>query len=147
MKVEEFREKIRPGSKVIVGDKELEVEEVVSFRLDDGDFYIKCFLSDGFVLADDLSSNTFVLVKKVENDIQTPFPQRLDLEGKEFEFLCEAHAIAEEIQGKEIFKKDDSETFWDYRSVDGSYLSLGINDQTGEREDYFGKIVEEVELS
>lgn len=104
-------------------------------------------MSDGLVLADDSNENSFVLVKEIQNNISQPFPKVLDYDGKEFDFIFEAHATAEEIEGKEIFKKDDSETFWDYSSADGSYLSLGINDQSGERQDFYGKIVEEVEIN
>ncbi|KKR28446.1 MAG: hypothetical protein UT59_C0027G0001, partial [candidate division CPR2 bacterium GW2011_GWD1_39_7] len=39
------------------------------------------------------------------------------------------------------FKKGESEKFWDFKAADGSYLSLGINDQTAERADDFGKII------
>ncbi len=146
MQVQEFREKVKAGSNVIAGGTEFIVEEVVKFRFDDGNFYIKCFLSDGYVLADDLNEDSFVLVKEIKNDIPQPFPEILEYEGKNFDFLFDAHAVAEEVEGKEIFKKGDSESFWDYASKDESYLSLGINDQSGKREDYYGKIIKEVEV-
>ncbi|MDP1883804.1 MAG: DUF4178 domain-containing protein [Candidatus Moranbacteria bacterium] len=146
MKVQEFRENIRAGVKIVADGKEFEVEEVVKFRFDDGNFYIKCFMSDGFVLADDENENSFVLVKEIKNDFMPPFPKILRFDGKEFEFLFEAHAVAEEIEGKEIFKKGDSETFWDFSSAGGAYLSLGINDRSGERQDFYGKILEGVNL-
>ena len=146
MKVQESRENIRAGVKIVADGKEFEVKEVVKFRFDDGNFYVKCFMSDGFVLADDENENSFVLVKEIKNDFVLPFPKVLQHDGKEFEFLFEAHAVAEEIEGEEIFKKGDSETFWDYASSDRSYLGLGINGQSGERQDFYGKIVEEVEI-
>jgi len=146
MKVEEFRKNIKAGVKIVADGQEFVVEEVVKFRFDDGDFYIKCFMSGGFVLADDLNENSFVLVREIKNDIAAPFPKVLKYNGKEFNFIFEAHAVAEETEGKEIFKKGDSETFWDYSSADDSYLSLGVNDQSGERQDFYGKIMEEVNV-
>lgn len=117
------------------------VREVVKFRFDDGNYYIKCFLEGGFVFADDLSENTFILVKEIKTPFKRPFPENLEFGGKNFKFLFSAHAVAEEIQGAEVFKKGNSERFWDYAADDGSYLSLGINDQSGERSDDWGKIV------
>ncbi|EKE20136.1 MAG: hypothetical protein ACD_8C00051G0005 [uncultured bacterium] len=146
MKVEEFRKNIKAGSKVVADGQEFDVEQVVKFRFDDGNFYIKCFLSDGFVLADDSNDDFFVLVKEIKNDISEPFPESLEYDGKKFNFLFEAHAVAEETEGKEIFKFGEGERFWDYESEDGSYLSLGIHDQTGERQDFYGKTIEEVEV-
>lgn len=142
MDVEGFRSKIKPNSKLVISNKEFIVKEVVRFRFDDGSFYIKCFLSDGFVFADDLNENIFILVKEVKTDFPQPFPRELTYQDKKFKFSYTAHAIAEEIWGEEIFKKGDSERFWDYKSNDSSYLSLGINDDTKERLDFYGKIVE-----
>jgi hypothetical protein len=142
MNVIEFREKIRPDIKLSVEGRDFIVKEVIKFRLDDGSFYIKCFLNDGYVFADDLNENMFLLVKEVKTPFQQPFPQELDFDGKKFKFLYTAHAIAEEIQGEEIFKKGGSEKFWDYVAEDNSYLSLGIGDKTNERLDFYGKIVE-----
>ncbi len=142
MEVPEFRSKIKTNVKLSVGGKDFTVREVVKFRFDDGSFYVKCFLSKGFVFADDLSENMFILVKEVGTPFQEPFPGELDYDGKKFKFLYTAHAVAEETQGEEIFKKGDSEKFWDYKSQDNSYLSLGIGDKTGGRLDFYGKIVE-----
>lgn len=148
MEITDFRSKIKPGARVLADGKELAVKEVVKFRLDDGSFYIKCFLSDGYVLADDLQENIFLLVKELETPFHQPFPKKLEFRGKEFEFLYDAHAVAEEIEGEEIFKKGDREKFWDYKAKDGSYLSLGEHDETKERMDFYGKILKtgEVEL-
>ncbi|MFA6421962.1 MAG: DUF4178 domain-containing protein [Candidatus Buchananbacteria bacterium] len=141
MEVIEFRSKIKPNMKLYADGRDFLVKEVVKFRLDDGSFYIKCFLNDNYVFADDLNENTFLLVEETKTPFQQPFPQELDFEGKKFEFLYTAHAVAEEVQGEEIFKKGDSEKFWDYKTDDNGYLSLGINDNTGEKLDFYGKIV------
>ena len=141
MEVTEFRSKIKPKIKLSVAGKNFTVKEVVKFRFDDGSFYIKCFLSDGYVFADDLKENIFLLVKEVKTPFQEPFPEKLNFAGKDFNFLYTAHAVAEEIQGEEIFKKGDSEKFWDYQAADGSYLSLSINNNTNERLDFYGKII------
>ncbi|MFA5986410.1 MAG: DUF4178 domain-containing protein [Parcubacteria group bacterium] len=146
MYVQEFRKKIAAGATIIVDDKELEVREVVLFRFDDKSFYIKCFLSDGYVLADDAKTNSFVLVREVYSGIAEPFPEELVYDGKDFTFLFDAHAVAERTSGEEIFKEGDSETFWDYESSDGSYLSLGIHDRTGKRQDFYGKTVDDIEF-
>ncbi len=141
MQVAEFRSKIKPNLKLTVEDKEFTVREVVKFRFDDGSFYIKCFLSDDYVFADDLNENIFLLVKETKTQFLQPFPQELDFQEKKFKFLYTAHAVAEDIQGEEIFKKGDSERFWDYKAEDDSYLSLGINDKTNEKLDFYGKII------
>ena len=141
MQVTEFRSKIKPNIKLSADGRDFTVKEVVKFRFDDGSFYIKCFLSDDYVFADDLSENMFLLVKEIKTSIQQPFPQELDFDGKKFKFLYTAHAVAEEIQGEEIFKKGDGERFWDYKAEDDSYLSLGIKDKTNDRLDFYGKII------
>ncbi len=142
MHVSEFRSKIKPNVKLSADGRDFTVKEVVKFRFDDGSFYIKCYLSDGYVFADDLNENMFLLVKEAKTNFQQPFPDEIDFEGKKFKFLYNAHAVAEEIEGEEIFRKGDSEAFWDYKAEDGSYLSLGISDQTGQRTDFYGKIVQ-----
>ncbi|MDD2646896.1 MAG: hypothetical protein PHV78_01130 [Patescibacteria group bacterium] len=142
MDVVEFRSKIRPNIKLFADGKEFFVKEVIKFRFDDGSYYVKCFLSDDFVFADDLNENTFLLVKEIKTTIKQPFPLEFDFDGKKFKFLFNAHAVAEEIQGEEIFKKGDSEKFWDFKAEDNGYLSLGVNDNTGERLDFYGKIVQ-----
>jgi hypothetical protein len=141
MDVLEFRSKIGPNAVISIGGREYTVKEVVKFRFADGNYYIKCFLDGGFIFADDLSENAFILVKEIKTPFKRPFPEKLEFGGKELNFLFSAHAAAEEIQGIEIFKKGDSETFWDYAADDGSYLSLGINGQSGKRSDDWGKIV------
>lgn len=141
MDVTEFRSKIKANIRLVIENKEYLVKEVIKFRFDDGSFYIKCFLSDNYVFADDLDENVFLLVKEVKTSFQEPFPKKLDFEGKKFKFLFTAHAIAEEVEGEEIFKKGDSERFSDYKAEDGSYLSLGIIDKTKERLDFYGKII------
>lgn len=147
MQVPEFRQKIKPQMKVRIGNREFPVREVVKFRFDDGTFYIKCFLSGGYVLADDLKENIFLLVKEVKTAVPEPFPPELKFQGKQLKFLYTAHAVAEDIQGEEIFKKGESERFWDYQGRDGSYLSLGVNDQTKERLDFAGRVVKPAELN
>ncbi|MEK7162694.1 MAG: hypothetical protein AAB696_00140 [Patescibacteria group bacterium] len=142
MQVIEFRSKIKSNLKLTVEDKEFIIKEVVKFRFDDGSFYIKCFLSDNYIFADDLNENIFLLVKEAETPFLQPFPQELYFHGKKFKFLYTAHAVAEDIQGEEIFKKGDSERFWDYKAKDNSYLSLGINDKINKRLDFYGKIIE-----
>lgn len=128
--------------KLSVGGKDFLIKEVVRFRFDDGTFYIKCWLSDDYVFADDLNENMFILVKELETLFVQPFAKELDFDTKKFKFLYSAHAVAEEIQGEEVFKKGDGEKFWDYKSEEGDYLSLGVNDKTGKRTDFYGRIVD-----
>ena len=64
MQVTEFRSKIKPNIRLSVDGKDFVVREVVKFRFDDGSFYIKCFLSDEYVFADDLNEDMFLLVKE-----------------------------------------------------------------------------------
>ena len=116
------------------------LEDGLSNGVDDGSFYIKCFLSDNYVFADDLENNMFLLVKEVKTLFVQPFAKELEFDAKEFKFLFSAHAVAEEVMGKEILKKGYAERFWDYKSEDDSYLSLGIEDDSGKRLDFYGKI-------
>jgi len=125
----------------MLNNDEFIVREVVKFRLDDGSFYIKCFLNGGYVFADDSNENIFLSVKELKTPFQAPFPENIEYEGKKYKFSYKAHAKAEEVWGDEIFKKGDSESFWDYKGTNDAYLSLGISDQNKERSDYFGKIV------
>ena len=141
MEVTEFRSKIKTGITLSIDGTDFSVKEVVKFRFDDGTFYIKCFLSDDYVFADDLNENMFLLVKEIKTPFMQPFPDELEFDGKQFKFLYSAHAVAEEIQGEEIFKKGDSESFWDYMSEDNSYLSLGIKDKTNDKLDFYGKTI------
>jgi hypothetical protein len=143
MNVEDFREKVKLNSILIIDGKEYRIEELVKFRFDDGSYYIKCYLNDNYVFADDENENMFLLVEPIRNNIQEPFPVKLQFKEKDFEFLFKAHAVAEEVFGNDsYFPKGDSEHFWDYQTEDGSYLSLGINDQTRKRFDFYGKIIE-----
>ena len=141
MNVSEFRLKIEPNIILSIDDKDFIVKKVVKFRFDNNDFYIKCFLNDDYVFADDLDQNTFILAKEVKTPFKD-YPQEINFENKKFKFLYTAHATAEEIQGEEIFKKGDSESFWDYKAEDNFYLSLGVVDSTKERLDFYGKILD-----
>lgn len=142
MDVLEFRKKIKPNTKLVIEGKEFIVRQVIKFRFDDGNIYFKLFLNDDYVFADDSNENIFILVKEVKTPFQLPFPEELDYDGKHFKFSYQDHAVAEEFWGEEIFKKGDSEKFWDYKADDGSYLSLGINDNTKQKLDFYGKIID-----
>jgi hypothetical protein len=141
MDVVDFRVKIKSGIDIFVEGKKFTVREVVRFRFDDGSFYTKCFLSGGFVLADDLDKNAFALVKEEATAFLQPFPLAIEFKGKKFNFVFTARATAQDTQGEDIFKKGDSEVFWDYLSKDGDCLSLGINEKSNERSDMYGKII------
>jgi hypothetical protein len=100
------------------------------------------------VIAEDAEMNVYIFVQPVEIEHLEPMPKRMNFDNKEFDFLYEAHAAAEEVWGDKEFKKGETERFWDYRSADGSYLSLGVNELTGEKADFCGRIVsvEKVEI-
>lgn len=141
MDVKKFRELIWHAKKVVIGANSHQLKQIVRFEFDDGSFYIKCFLKDGYVFADDESTDSFLLVKEVKTPFVEPFPENIEFEGKKFDFLFNAHAVARKIKGEEVFKIGDGEKFWDYKSAKGNYLSLGINDATGQRLDFYGSIV------
>ncbi len=144
MDVKEFREKIKQESTIVVDNIDYKIEELVKFRLDDGSFYIKCYLENDFVFADDLDNNMYLLVRPVKTNLNLPFPDSLEFDGKEFNFLFDAHATAEEVSSEKYFKKGEAESFWDFQAEDGSYLSLGISDTdtTADRADFYGKIIQ-----
>ncbi|HAZ16686.1 MAG: hypothetical protein UV70_C0010G0037 [Parcubacteria group bacterium GW2011_GWA2_43_13] len=66
------------------------------------------------------------ILKEVKTPFKAPFSKKLDFGDKEFTFLYTAHAVAQKIEGEEIFKKGDAERILGYKSEDNSYLSLGI---------------------
>ncbi|MFH1767387.1 MAG: DUF4178 domain-containing protein [Patescibacteria group bacterium] len=139
MEIEKFRKTIKPGSKLIVEDKEFTVLEVIKYRFDDGGFYIKCSLSDDYVIAEDKEMNVYIIVKPVNANFTEPFPKKLKFDNKDFKFLYFAHTIAEEVWGEGRAKQGSGERFWDYMADDGSYLSLGISDESNEKVDFYGK--------
>jgi hypothetical protein len=141
MTIQEFRANVKPGLILSVEGKDFFIREVIKFRFDDGSFYIKCILKDGYVFADDAASNTFLLVKEVRTLFIRPFDKELKFDAKRFKFLFTAHALAEDVYGEEIWKKGYGESFWDFKSEDGSYLSLGVSDETKERLDFCGRII------
>ena len=141
MDVLEFREKIKLDSRLEIDGKEFVVRQIVKFRLDDSSIYLKLFLNDGYVFADDSNENIYILVHEVKTNFLTPFPLELDYIEKHFKFSYSAHANAEETLGQEIFKQGDSESFSDYKADDGGYLSLGVIDNSKIRLDFYGKII------
>lgn len=141
MEISDFRIKIELGKKLIIENKPYEVKGIIKFRLDDESFYIKCYLSNNYVFADDEESNSFLLVKETKTLFNPPFEKKLTFKNKKFNFLYSAHAKAENVKGEATFKEGDSETFWDYSSDDNSYLSLGIIDSSNKRLDLYGKII------
>lgn len=148
MDVEEFRNKVNIDCVLIIDKIAYIIKELVKFRLDDGSSYIKCYLNNGYIFADDESENTFLLVKPMKNDIAEPFSKKVKFDGKEFDFLYVAHATAIKTFGdNSYFPQGQSEKFWDYKAEDGSYLSLGINDQTSQRADFYGKIIQPNEFN
>jgi hypothetical protein len=150
MDVKEFRKKVTADSIIVADGKKLKILEIVKFRLSDGSFYMKCFLEENRVIADDLGENIFIFVHPIKPyHKDPPFQKQLGYQGKKFNFLYEAHAVAEKVWGSyKFFKVGDSERFWDFKAKDGSYLSLGIEDSTGERMDLVGRILQpnQVEL-
>ena len=146
MDVKKFREKVKFDSKIIIAGQEYEIEQLIKFRLDDGSFYIKLFFTNGYVLADDLDENMFILVKEIDTDFEQPFPEELVYNGKKFHFTYEAEAVAEEVEGAGKFQVGDQEKFWDYETEEGDYLSLGLDKKTGRRMDLTGKIINNDDL-
>ncbi len=138
--VEHFRKNVNINSKLKIKNKEFHIQQIVKFRLDDGSFYMKLFLQGGYVLADDAGDNSFIFVKESKNNLEIK-KDKINFKSKKFDFSYSAHAVAEETYGKEIFTKGESETFWDYISDKGSYLSLGIVDKTKKRLDFEGEII------
>lgn len=146
MRIEEFREEVNLESRVSIDDREFEILEIVRFKLDNGSVYTKLFLEDGYVLADDAEQDVYILVEEMKTHFKEPFSEVLDFDSKKFTFQYNASAVAVEVEGEEIFAEGDSERFWDYESRDGSYLSLGVVDKSGERMDFYGRIIQEDEL-
>ena len=139
MEIKEFRQRVKPGKKLLIDSKELDVLEVVKYAFDDGGYYIKCYLSDGYVIAEDSEMDVYILVRQIHPDFQEPFKKIIEYDEKRFKFLYFAHTTAEEVWGKGRAKKGSGEKFWDYMAEDGSYLSLGISDASNERLDFYGR--------
>jgi hypothetical protein len=147
MNVKQFRERIRFTSKVIVEGQEFKIQQLIKFRLDDGSHYMKLFFTNGYVFADDLEENMFILVKRIDTDFQQPFPKQVKYDNKKFKFTYQARAVAEKVTGEGEFKVGDAEKFWDYETSTGDYLSLGLDEKTKERMDLTGKIVDNEDVS
>ena len=149
MEIPEFRSKVKPGMKLSADGRDFVIREVVKFRFDDGSYYIKCYLNDGYVFAYDLNANMYLLVKEIVTSFKDIKQPALDFNGKKFKFSYSAHAVAEEAWGENFFQKGDGEKFCDYTAEDGSYLSLGIKDKNQERMDLAGEIIakDSVQLS
>ncbi|MFH1855062.1 MAG: hypothetical protein ABH810_01495 [bacterium] len=141
MEIEKFRKTIKPGLKLVVEDKELTVLEVIKYRFDDGGFYIKCSLSDDYVIAEDKEMNVYIIVNPVNANFTEPFSEKIKFDNKDFKFLYFAHTVAEEVWGEGRVKKGSGERFWDYMAEDGSYLSLGISDLSNKKVDFYGKTI------
>lgn len=146
MEIKEFRKDIKPGKILLIDSKKLKVLEVVKYAFDEGGYYIKCYLSDGYVIAEDSEMNIYILVKQVHPDFKEPFPRKIRYDGKDFKFLYFAHTIAEQVWGKGRAEKGSGERFWDYMAEDRSYLSLGISDGTNTRLDFYGRTYKPDEL-
>jgi len=138
--VQDFRENIQLNSTLIIKGQEHTIQQIIKFRFDNGDFYFKLYLIDGNVLADDLERNCFIFVKEVFDDLEI-VEKTLVYDNKTFKWLYSAKTTAEEVWGSGRWKVGNQETFSDYES-NGNYLSLGVNSQTGKREDYYGKILQ-----
>jgi len=147
MNVDEFRKTIQLESIIQINDQDYKIDELVKFKFDDGSYYTKLYLKNGFVFADDDENNMFLLVEPIKTEFKPPYVKTLEFHGKKFNFLYSAHATAEETKGKQIFPQGNSEGFWDYMSEDGSYLSLGIDDQSKEKVDFYGKIIKPEQVS
>jgi hypothetical protein len=142
MNVKQFREKIKFNSKVIVEGQEFKIQQLIKFRLGDDNYYVKLFFTNGYVLADDLEENMFILVKRIDTNFQQPFSKQVEYDNKKFKFTYRAQAVAEEVAGEGEFKIGSTERFWDYETSAGEYLSLGIDEKTEKRMDLTGKIVD-----
>ena len=98
------------------------------------------------MIAEDEEMGVYILVKTVDMSLTEPFPKLIKHDGKTFKFLYFAHAIAEEVWGNDSVR-GTGEKFWDYMSDDGSYLSLGISDESNEKVDFYGKTVDKKNVS
>jgi len=134
--VKDFREKLDINSTLRIKGKDFKIEQIVKFRMDNGDFYMKLFLENGYVLADDLEEDIFIFVKEIDVDIE----KEVLFEGKKYEFSYKAATEAEEVIGKEIFAKGAKEVYCDY-THGNDYLSLGLVESTGERMDLAGEVL------
>lgn len=141
MEIKEFRKNVRPGKTLIVEGVSLEILQVIKYRLDDNSYYYKCYLSDKKAIAEDSEMNMYIFVDPVITRFSEPMPEILIYDNKKFHFLYETKATAEDVWGKGEFKIGDRERFWDYQAQDESYLSLGVNEMTGEKADFYGRTV------
>jgi hypothetical protein len=137
----EFRKKISLNSMLKIKGRKFKIKQIIKFRLNSGDFYIKVFLENGYVLADDLESNSFIFVKEIGKNNLVPNKTKIFYKNENFEFLYKASAIAEEVFGEGEFKLGEGEVFWDYKTEENKYLSLGIVNKTNERMDLIGEII------
>lgn len=148
MQIENFKEEVNLENRVLIDEREFEIMEIVRFELSDGSVCVKLFLDDGYVFIEDEQQDIFILMEHTKTEIEEPFPEIVDFDSKKYTFQYSSSAVAIEIEGDEIFPEGAKEKFWNYESRDGSYLSLGVIEETGKRMDLCGAIVEkdDVEL-
>jgi hypothetical protein len=87
MNVKDFRKKIKPDSIIVIDGKEYKIETLIKFRFDDGSYYIKCYFSNGMVFAEDETENNYVFVEPVETEFGEPFPEKLNFQKKDYNFI------------------------------------------------------------
>ncbi len=151
MTLEEFIAQATPGMKVKIEGKVYTIAQIVKWRmLRSGGHYHKYTLVDktgdsNYRLAEDPGSGQFILVHIFESNIDEITPT-VKVEDKEFAFGYSELCVAEKVSGKGQYKKGSMEVWWDYESQDGTYLSLGNNIKTGEREDLIGKRIDPAEI-
>ena len=140
-----FVEILKSGMTIQIEGKKFKIIERIWWKmLKANDHYYKFVVeneygSRDYRLAFDASVNKFIFVEIFENKIPEPFPKEVMWQGKKFKFTYDEKCIVESSLGEEIYKVGDEEIFSDYEAEDGSYMSLGKNLGTNEREDLIGK--------
>ncbi len=151
MTLEEFIARATPGMKVKIGERVYTIAQIVKWRmLRSGRHYHKYTLVDengdaNYRLAEDPASGQFLLVHIFESNIDEITPTVM-VEDKEFAFGYSELCVADEVSGQGQYEKGSMEVWWDYESRDGTYLSLGNNIKSGEREDLIGKRIDPAEV-
>jgi len=144
---------IKVGDVLDIGGTKFEVVQRIKWKmLLSNSSYIKFVLKSpkgDFRLAYDDEAEKWIFGKVVETGIKMPFGKEVIWKGKRFKFYAKEVCIAEEVQGSGKFRVGSMEAWWDFTAEDGSYISLGYDIETLEREDIVGRWVEvnEVEVA
>lgn len=141
----DFIKKTRPGNTILIEESKYKVVQKLKWLMLIADeSYFKYVLEDkhgkrDYRFVPDAESGRFLLCRFFKNKLIPPFPKKIKLKGKSFNFIYGEWCRVDKVWGERVYKIGDEEIWWDYEDKKNNYLSLGWDEKTGKREDLIGK--------